>query len=237
MSYTIYMHKFPNGKMYVGVTRQDVSRRWRDGEGYKGQPVYDAIKKYGWNNIEHIILEENLTLEEAEEAEKKYIKCFNTLSHDNGYNVESGGYLTEYCTEETREKIRRAKIGKHTGKNHWHYGGHWDDATRKKISESHKGKTLNAEQRKKISERTKGKNNPMYGTKVSPEHRKKLQEACAKATSKAVVCVETGVVYPSGAEAYRQTGINKRTILYVCNNFGRYKTAGGYHWKFKEEVV
>ena len=49
--YTVYMHVFPNGKKYVGITSQDVSRRWRDGEGYEGQVVYGAILKYGWNNV------------------------------------------------------------------------------------------------------------------------------------------------------------------------------------------
>lgn len=41
--YTVYMHVFPNGKKYVGITSQDVSRRWRDGKGYEGQVVYGAI--------------------------------------------------------------------------------------------------------------------------------------------------------------------------------------------------
>jgi hypothetical protein len=50
--YTVYMHVFPNGKKYVGITSQDVSRRWRDGEGYEGQVVYGAILKYGWNSCQ-----------------------------------------------------------------------------------------------------------------------------------------------------------------------------------------
>lgn len=52
-SYTVYMHTFPNGKRYVGITCQDVSRRWRDGKGYDEQAVHGAILKYGWNNIQH----------------------------------------------------------------------------------------------------------------------------------------------------------------------------------------
>ena len=69
--YTVYLHTFPNQKYYVGVTKQALSRRWRDGEGYLGQPVYDAIKKYGWENITHTILESDLTKEQAEQALKE----------------------------------------------------------------------------------------------------------------------------------------------------------------------
>jgi hypothetical protein len=74
----------------------------------------------------------------------------------------------------------------------------------------------------------------MYGTKLSTEHKKKLQAACVKATSKPIVCTETGKVYKSAAQAQRETGICSRTIGYVVNHDKRYKTAGGYHWKYKE---
>ena len=47
-NYKLYIHKFPNGKVYVGITSQDVGERWRHGEGYKDQLVYRAILKYGW---------------------------------------------------------------------------------------------------------------------------------------------------------------------------------------------
>ena len=49
-----------------------------------------------------------------------------------------------------------------------------------------------------------------------------------KAFSVPVVCLETGVVYPSTQEASRQTGIDDSSISKCLN--GRYKTAGGYHW-------
>lgn len=53
--YVVYIHTFPNGKRYVGLTTQSVNSRWRGGEGYKDQFVYRPIKKYGWNNIKHTI--------------------------------------------------------------------------------------------------------------------------------------------------------------------------------------
>lgn len=44
-----------------------------------------------------------------------------------------------------------------------------------------------------------------------------------------VLCLETGVVYPSTHEAERQTGIHHQSISFCLN--GKRKTAGGYHWR------
>ena len=58
-------------------------------------------------------------------------------------------------------------------------------------------------------------------------------EKVGKALGKAVVCLETGVVYPSTHEVSRKTGIKLPSISKCLN--GRYKTAGGYQWaRFKE---
>lgn len=46
--------------------------------------------------------------------------------------------------------------------------------------------------------------------------------------SKKVLCVETGIIYPSTQEALRQTGITH--VRDVCN--GVAKSAGGYHWQY-----
>ena len=64
--YIIYMHKNKiNGKMYIGQTCQTLEQRSQaNGGHYKSCSLfYKAIQKYGWNNFEHIILKENLTLE------------------------------------------------------------------------------------------------------------------------------------------------------------------------------
>ena len=111
-SFKVYMHKFPNNKVYIGITSQTLNRRWRNGYGYKGQAVYNAILKYGWNNIKHIVLFENLTKKEAEEKEIELIKLFNSTSHKNGYNVETGGYNFTYIS---RKKLKQ--VGENKFKN------------------------------------------------------------------------------------------------------------------------
>ena len=66
--YTIYCHKNKiNNMCYIGQTcRKYVKTRWNLGKGYWcSTKFYNAIKKYGWDNFEHIILYTNLTKEEA----------------------------------------------------------------------------------------------------------------------------------------------------------------------------
>ena len=48
--------------------------------------------------------------------------------------------------------------------------------------------------------------------------------------SKPVMCIETGIIYPSVHEAGRQTNSNYRSISRCC--LGLYKTTNNYHWKF-----
>lgn len=95
--FIVYMHKFPNGKMYIGITSLSPNQRWRKGKGYSKyhqSAIYRAIKKYGWNNIEHIILFKGLSEEEAKQKEIELIKEYNTYIHSensNGYNMTLGG--------------------------------------------------------------------------------------------------------------------------------------------------
>lgn len=98
-SYCVYVHVFPNGKLYFGITSLLPEQRWgKDGSGYDtgSQPVvWQAIKKYGWENIEHIIIEDGLTLEEASKMEceliSKYKTNGRTYGYEYGYNMTQGG--------------------------------------------------------------------------------------------------------------------------------------------------
>ena len=48
--------------------------------------------------------------------------------------------------------------------------------------------------------------------------------------SKFVLCIETGKIYGSTHEAERELGIKQSSISLCCN--GKYKSAGGYTWKY-----
>lgn len=88
----IYKHIFPNGKIYIGQTKNSLVRRFQNGEGYKYQFVYKAIQKYGWDNIITEIIEDNIpTLEEANKKEEYYIALYNARNPNIGYNIAVGG--------------------------------------------------------------------------------------------------------------------------------------------------
>lgn len=53
-----------------------------------------------------------------------------------------------------------------------------------------------------------------------------------KGNSKPVICIETGIIYPSGAYADRMFGHKQGKIASVLSNKSRLKTAYGFHWEF-----
>ena len=179
-NYTVYMHRFPNGKVYIGITKQTVEERWRNGDGYKAQLVHRAIEKYGWGNIEHIVLASCLSKKDAEDMEIRLINDFKSTCPEFGYNVENGGNCIGTHSEETKRKIaesnRRRVISEETRKKQSisHKGAIMpesakeklravmlgrvaSDETRAKMSAASKGHVLSAESRAKISEAKKGK--------------------------------------------------------------------------------
>ena len=105
--YVIYAHiNKANRKAYIGQTCQTLQRRWRDGKGYTSNEYFtNAIKEYGWDGFEHIVLKENLTKSEADFYEKLYIKEFKSDERQYGYNLTLGGEGM-IPSEETREKMR-----------------------------------------------------------------------------------------------------------------------------------
>lgn len=189
--YTVYMHEFPNGKVYVGMTSRKPYERWSGGHGYRGQShVWQAVIQYGWENIRHRIIETGLTKPEAEELEKVLIKIHKANDPEYGYNIENGGTSIGKVAERTKEKLSKA----YTGDGNPFYGRH--------LTEEHK---------KKIRGTRKARN-------VQPVNKRP------------VLCVETGVVYESTADATRELGIHNFAIRRVC--YGQRKTAGGYRWKY-----
>ena len=85
------MHKSPSGKVYIGITGRTVKQRWHSPLlAYKNNPIFtSAIKKYGWENIEHIILYENLNKISAITIEIDLIYYYKKVGLC--YNITDGG--------------------------------------------------------------------------------------------------------------------------------------------------
>jgi predicted GIY-YIG superfamily endonuclease len=103
-NYKVYQHiNKINGKMYIGITKQEFERRWENGYGYKDNDYfYNAIKKYGWNNFKHNKLYTGLTKEEAQQKEIELIGKYKSNNRKFGYNISKGG---ETCSENFKKRI------------------------------------------------------------------------------------------------------------------------------------
>ena len=81
-------------KKLIGITcKKNIKQRYgKNGEGYKECPYfYNAIQKYGWNNIKHEILFTNLSEKEAKAKEVELIVFYRSNNSEFGYNLTSGG--------------------------------------------------------------------------------------------------------------------------------------------------
>lgn len=252
MKYSVYAHVFPNGKAYVGITKQSVEKRWKNGKGYgKSQPIMrKAIKKYGWENIKHITLFEDLSVDEACEIEKHFINDLRLFDNSFGYNSCHGGEKNE-PNESTKKMISESIKNK------------WVDADfREKAMDGMSGKKRSLEARKHISEAQKKRfereeerikvGNSSRGCHRSEEAKRKTSislkqfysieenaEKCRQAMRvrnqmhcKKVRCIETNVEYSSVREASACFGLSHQNLS-ACLS-GKRKTYGGYHWEYAD---
>ena len=135
--YCVYMHRNKvNNKVYIGQTGTSVEDRWQNGRGYKGCTLFErAIQKYGWDNFEHIILEDNLTREEVGKSESRLIALYDATNPEKGYNISTGG-------------------------ESGHTGVKMSDEIRAKMSEARKGVPFSEEHKNRISVALKGRTIP-----------------------------------------------------------------------------
>lgn len=112
--YKVYKHALPvsvsgkeNDMVYIGITSINPEDRWRNGLGYwNNKYFYNAIKKYGWDNFQHIIVADRLTKAEAENMEIDLIRQYDSSNRLYGYNIELGGNSFGKHSVEVIEKIR-----------------------------------------------------------------------------------------------------------------------------------
>lgn len=90
-TWCVYRHISPSNKVYIGITSRKPELRWgHNGIYYKGcNKFYNAILKYGWDNIKHEILIDNASKEEACILEQMLISHYKRLGVS--YNITDGG--------------------------------------------------------------------------------------------------------------------------------------------------
>lgn len=109
--YTLYKLIFPNGKVYIGQTI-NFTKRMR---GHKNDSnnlnrikkncyVNNAIRKFGWDNVDKVIILTCLE-DKIDSLEKEYISKYNSTNRDYGYNREDGGNKNKHLNDITKKLI------------------------------------------------------------------------------------------------------------------------------------
>ena len=113
-NYVVYQHVTPDGMYYFGAT-SNIKRRWEcNGINYKRTSLQPFIEKYGWENIQHIVLFRDQTKEDALWIEDFLITtaqedgvCINqrrsgNVSKEEGYRQQKN----KQYYEQNRDKIK-----------------------------------------------------------------------------------------------------------------------------------
>lgn len=118
---SIYMYKNKiNGHMYIGLAK-DAKRRYNDhkrpslnkNHAEYNYPIHAAIRKYGLDNFDFIILEDNLSsLQKMKEREQYWIEFYNTYKDKNHYNQTPGGDCAGDKSIHLGEEHGMAKLSK-----------------------------------------------------------------------------------------------------------------------------
>lgn len=198
-----------NGKIYIGLTKKKLEERMKDHikevkAKRRNNFFYNAVRKYGWSNFKIETIDKANNYNELKLKEIYWIAEYRK-THIL-YNMTDGGEgRSNYkASEETKSKMRESR------KN-------VSDETRRKMSEARKGKQT-------------GKDNPMYGTKKSPEwvemikkvnrerirtpeERKKLSESLKGKPSKLKGVPRNEETRKKIADANRKRSLNEKT----CN--------------------
>lgn len=144
--YKVYVHISPSNKYYVGITKQDINQRWKNGYAYRSNShFYKAIEKYGWHNFQHEVIAEHLTQEEACNFEILLIEKLQSNNRLYGYNHstggEHGGYgvvRSERQKQIVSQKLKNRKKPKEVGRkiSQAKMGHYVSEETKKKMSTS-----------------------------------------------------------------------------------------------------
>jgi len=160
----MYKLTFPNGKAYIGITKNTASHRFSQHvkfarEGKRMCAVHHAIIKYGSDivNVDILAMAEWSYLTELE---VRAIAAFNTR-YPNGYNLTDGGEGTSGVVRsaETRLKMGVANIGRKPS-----------DENIAKLKIINSNRVRGPDERAKLSVAHKGK-------KKSPDHVEKMRSA------------------------------------------------------------
>lgn len=111
-NWLLYKHTTPDGRIYFGITCNDLEVRFANGNGYKNTLFFSAIVEFGWRNITHEIVKSGMNKKQAMREEFDYIQKFKTYDIKYGFNNSNYSRRTVKCitTGEIFPTIKEAGI-------------------------------------------------------------------------------------------------------------------------------
>jgi hypothetical protein len=217
-----------NMPFYVGIGQDDtLIRAYEDRKGRRSDWWLRIAKKYGFSVD---ILFEDISIKEAKKKEIEFIQIYGREDLRTGtlINQTDGG---DGCNgwkadDGTREKMSKAAKIRGTSMLN-------TPEIIEKRANSMRGKKRNAEQIERLAAwqrgipKSKDLIQKMVATKMLPEN---VEKSRNQPNCKKVVCLETGIIYRSAAEASRQLNIHRSSISMVC--LGIHKKANNLTFKF-----
>ena len=246
----IYKILTPANKIYIGQTI-NYKQRVNSYKNYKSKrtqkKLIESFNDYGFEKHQFEILIK-CDREKLCYWEKFYIQLFDSFNTDYGLNQTTGG--DNYIRKEYGYKISSYKLGKKRGS----FSQEWRD----NISKSHKGlvrseKHLN--NLKKAASIRKNNNGYVfsdaqkekyklslkifYNSPIGVELRAKQSENAKKRFSKPILQYDLNgnfiKEWRSARSVFGELGINHPQVINCVN--GKVKSASGYFWKRKEEIM
>lgn len=229
VKWLIYKIGFPNGKCYIGLTKnfkKRIQRHRQDTNARIHLPLYGALNKYGWENVAVTIVEDNIpSFQEACKVEKSYIAQNRSyIRNGNGYNCTEGGEGVAGGVPEQVEAFRQAAIER------------WKDPEYRSKMKSLK-RRMDSEVKEKISNSLKETyakhGHPWTGREISEDTRLRMTIAAKGRNARRIYCSDLQFVFLSITDCANYFKVTKQAIIKSLNakNSIKYKSLTYYDTK------
>ena len=202
-----------NDKLYFGVTQQELKIRWQQhkcNSNKKSYYLYNAIRKYGFENFQIEIVFEAENKKEMLQKEIEFISLYKTNEKIFGYNNSTGGESSRKgckVSQETKNKISEYQKNRKR-KPH-------SKETKTAMSLSAKGRDMSKAIKSSANKR-RGKKAYNIKSVYSVNSKNQINN------------------YESITDASKKTNIS---ISSISNNLSnKTKTAGGLIWHYQKKI-
>jgi group I intron endonuclease len=231
--------KIKQSKNMLGKNNPNYGNRWDEekkkklSEERKGKTLEERIGKEKAELAKQKMSKSQTGRKHPKEVKEKIRQANigeNNPAYGKGYRQlgEKNPMWGKHLSNEAKDKLRQFHLGKVVS-----------DETRKKMSESAKNrkKLISEEVKEKIRQANIGENNPAYGKGYRQLGKNNPMWGKPCSTRKPIQCfTKEGVLVKEYdfISQVKEDGFNPSNVMYCARGVKKYKTSGGFIWKFKE---